>query len=64
MNHTAVTAATIHTTGSFLDQKIFVVWHVRKKKLRSAYLALIHRLLYLLSAAEVLFKIFKLKIDV
>lgn len=64
MNHAAISAAAIHATGSFLHQKIFVIRHVRKKKLRSAYLALIHRLLNLLSSAEVLFKIFKLKIDV
>lgn len=64
MNHAAVSAATIHASCSFLDEKVFVVRHVRKKQLRSAHLAFIHRLLHLLSAAEVLFKIFKLKIDV
>jgi hypothetical protein len=64
VNHSPITAATIHAAGSFLDQKIFVVWHMRKKKLRSAYLALIHRLFDLLGSAEVLFKIFELKIDV
>ncbi len=64
MNDSAISAAAIHTPGSFLNEEIFVIRHMREKELRSADLAFIHRLFDLISSAKVLFKIFELKIDV
>ncbi len=64
VNHSAVAAATVHAASRFLNQEVFVIGHVREEELRSADFAFLDRLLYMLGAAEVLFKILKLKIDV